>query len=633
MINRSHYMSTTRRPAGSLRTTAIALALTGAVTLAMPVAYAPLALIGTAYADADLVVEKLSYDTGFGIIGIPRLEANGATVSADELKAMLTGKGVGKLSDQLARLTARSIYIPEITFDQKMAGVEQKISYLDISLIDVANGKIGRMKIGKATFDSSIPVDPATAAAGGAGSLAMTGEMAAMSADGVDLAGMVRVFSEKATGDNEPMISIYDSYAIEGYRINTAGIVDISLGRMSGHEFKMRPMKVPFAELMSSLPKPNADGAPPSPEEAKTLMAMMKNFVDIYYAFSMKDAVMEDFRASMAGTPPGSEMFKLDRITMADYADAKLGEFVIEGFNISPPGQGVIKFGTMSLKGLDLHKTLTGVISMMDQLAAADPAAPPPQPTPDQLAQMMPTFEAFEIADMKLDFVPPADPLNASPAPVRMELGRFAVAPKAWLGFIPTSLEFTLDGFKMAVDPNDPKMAQLVAFGITDIDLSSKIDYAWDEAANRLSINDLNFDWRGFGKFSAQALLDGVTKDAFSADPLVQQAAMGAALVKKLGVEIENSGMIEAMLAQQATQQGKSVEDIKKEMIAAAAGGIPAFLGSDPKAIDIGNAISKFVADPKKLKISAELEAGIGMLDMFAPDQILKKATIEATAN
>ncbi len=105
---------------------------------------------------------------------------------------------------------------------------------------------------------------------------------------------------------------------------------------------------------------------------------------------------------------------------------------------------------------------------------------------------MMPTFEASEIADMKLDFVPPADPLNANPAPVRMELGKFAIAPKAWLGFIPTSLEFTLDGFKMAVDPNDPKMAQLAAFGITDIDLSSKIDYAWDEAANRLNVNDLS---------------------------------------------------------------------------------------------------------------------------------------------
>ncbi len=84
---------------------------------------------------------------------------------------------------------------------------------------------------------------------------------------------------------------------------------------------------------------------------------------------------------------------------------------------------------------------------------------------------------------------------------------------------------------------------------------------------------------------------------------------MGAALIKKLGVEIENSGMVEAMLAQQATQQGRPVEDIKKEMIAAAAGGVPAFLGSDPKAIDIGNALSKFVADPKKLKFSADWRA------------------------
>jgi hypothetical protein len=71
-------------------------------------------------------------------------------------------------------------------------------------------------------------------------------------------------------------------------------------------------------------------------------------------------------------------------------------------------------------------------------------------------------------------------------------------------------------------------------------------------------------------------------------------------------------------------------------LVAGAAVGIPAMMGNSPASKAIGNAVAKFLADPKTLRISARSRDGLGASDLMMlsdPLALLDKVEISASAN
>ncbi len=139
------------------------------------------------------------------------------------------------------------------------------------------------------------------------------------------------------------------------------------------------------------------------------------------------------------------------------------------------------------------------------------------------------------------------------------------------------------------------------------------------------------------GRASLRAGFGGVTKDVFSPDNTMALVALLGATIRTADLRIENGGIIEKLLAQEAAKQKKPADELRQEFGMAAALAIPVMLGNSGQAKALGQAIARFVAKPGKLSIAAKTKdpAGLGVADLASigePGVILDKLEVTATA-
>ena len=172
--------------------------------------------------------------------------------------------------------------------------------------------------------------------------------------------------------------------------------------------------------------------------------------------------------------------------------------------------------------------------------------------------------------------------------------------------------------------------------GYKELDLSWLTAATWNAATNELQLRELWMRGANMGSTNLRATIGGITKDVFSPDSAMALVILGAT-VKSADLRVENGGLVEKLLAQEAAKQKKSPDDLRKEFGMVAAVGIPAMLGNTGQAKAIGQAVARFVAKPGKLSIAAKTKdpGGLGVADLASigePGVILEKLEITATA-
>ena len=578
----------------------------------------------SAMADAAQVgVDDITIDAGFGKYVIKHMEVEDSSLSATEIRDLFAGKGDGTLVERLSKLSAKSITVPEMRFDQSMGEIKQSITYRDGKIIGIANGKIGKVTFASAAMSSEI-------VAGQKISFSM-GEITG--AD-VDLNTAARVVTEKSTGPDMALQPIYGTFSAKDYKINF-GPVQMSVGSMTGDGIKGRPLSTPFAELMKHLPKPPAPGERPSPDELKNIQAFTVSIFEMYTAFAFGKIEMADFVINSAGDPATNMPAfgaSIARLAMRDFGDAKIGDMTMEGLDVRPP-QGKFHLGKVSLLGLGFKESLKSLSEVMGKLAEA-PAGAPLLPPPD-FKPAPPTLDEFNVADLDVDMMAPAPLENpsAGPTPIRFSLAQYRLQPELDPSGVPRRLRQTIDHFKIELPANTPDLKAARAAGLGKLDLSSSFDASYDAKAQQLNLGALSWALAGQGSSELTGTLDNLPAEAFQGDQFVREAAWLGAALKSVDVTLKNEGLLERIIAISARKDGKSETETRSQLIAAAAVGIPKLLGDSPAAKALANAIAKFLADPKSLHIKATSAEGIGASDAISPDHMLDKVELTATAN
>jgi len=141
---------------------------------------------------------------------------------------------------------------------------------------------------------------------------------------------------------------------------------------------------------------------------------------------------------------------------------------------------------------------------------------------------------------------------------------------------------------------------------------------------------------RGVRVYLPPGGLDAVV-DNISPDTTVAMVSLIGATAKTIELTVENKGLFEKVMAQQAQQKKKSPDDLRREYGMAAAIGIPALLGNGASAKTLGQAVARFITKPGRLAISAKTKDGGGLgLGDFAsigePAKILEKLDITASS-
>ena len=113
--------------------------------------------IPAAHAQQTVTVENLTIETGIGTIKIPKLEAEDSSVAAAEIQDLLTAPSAADAASKIAAISATRWTVPEIIFEQKLGAVNQTITYRDVVLEDIVNGRIARMNMAGGDIESALP--------------------------------------------------------------------------------------------------------------------------------------------------------------------------------------------------------------------------------------------------------------------------------------------------------------------------------------------------------------------------------------------------------------------------------------------------------------------------------------------
>ena len=134
-------------------------------------------------------------------------------------------------------------------------------------------------------------------------------------------------------------------------------------------------------------------------------------------------------------------------------------------------------------------------------------------------------------------------------------------------------------------------------------------------------------------RLDATGTLGNIGKEVFTGDLALAQVALLGATAKNVELKLQNLGLAEKLVENEAKKSKRKVEDVRREYGMMASLGLAAILGPSDGAKALANAVARFVAKPGTLtvKATAKTPAGLGLADVIAlgePTEIFDKIDV-----
>ena len=570
-------------------------------------------LIGVALAQSadSVTLENVTLDLGHLVYKAPRIEFSGVTLSRAELAGLFDLSVTEPVAARLARLSAKEIVVPELVTEQKAGPNRSVARYRNVVARDVVQGRMASLTVDGAAVEVEAPEGKSTATLG------------RITARDLDLAEAARLYSDKAGATPPEMKRIYGVFSMENLLVSGPKGFEGRIARIAGRDFMARPTKDSWAETLKAMGTADTSDKASAAEKTRAINVML----DLFGAFQIgsMEATGFDFR-----DPSGKDKGN-GRIARMAYTGATAGqpaEARMEGLDFDSD-EGKVRIANLSFTGFSFESTFEGLRSMagkpMDKL---DPA---------EARKLMPTIGTMRFSGLDAD-VPDTEAKAKGPN-LRFTVREIEITADKPLNGVPTNLRFGVDGVAFSVPPGAKQdgLRELSELGYTKLDVSGVVAASWNEAGNELVVREVSMRGTDMGSVTLRGTLGNISKDVFSPDTTVAMISLIGATAKTADVTVENKGLFEKVMAQQARSQKKTPDDLRREYGMAAAVGIPALLGNTASAKALGQAVARFIGKPGRLAIAAKAKdgAGLGLADFASigePATILEKLDITATS-
>jgi len=585
-------------------------------------------------AAADFQIDNLRLDFGALVVSAPSVTVKGSPLERDAFIALFNAGSGESAAARMGRLNAAEITAPQFTYEVNLGKDKQTTIYRDIRFSNIRDGKIGRGETPGGTFKAEGAAGP------------MTGSVAQSSFDDLDLRQTARILTEAAApGSNEPMTIILGrlDQGAQSFDMGAAGKISVGKTSARGMAAKVGPTPLGqvFAQLLKEADTLEKSGADPKlemddaqKEASKRLgLSILALFDTVEYGsgevrdIAMTIAVPPEAAKSTGNRAAGPQTLemKMARVAYGEDAPAKSG-FAMEGLRFSGSGaSGAID--SISYSDFSFGPVIK---ALQEELAKPDLDTD----TIDW-RKFVPTIGSVRLAGVSID----APPLLPGNPPIKIGLGTFELKAGEQFNGIPTSLALTIDRLVTPITEGtgNPAARDMIAMGIRSLDLSAKIDLAWEAARNELAIRQISFGGAGLARLEASATLGNVTKDLFSSDTALAQVAALGATARGLNARLENFGLVEKLIANEARKAGRKPEEMRQQFAMIASLGLSSILGPSDAAKALTAAVSRFAAKPGTLTVeaSAKSASGLGLADVIAitdPTEILDKIDLKANA-
>lgn len=507
-------------------------------------------------------------------VSIPSVTAVDSTMDEVALRDALTG-GFAKHVDELAKLSATSITIPEITLtmSSKASGTETNstVSYKDLVLTNVKNGVAESASVGSAVSQS------------GEG----TFTFGKMSTGLLDIGGILALYQVVPGDAEQAMKPIYKDFTWDGAKFETPE-VSCNIGKIHTDEFDARPLKVSFGELMDASKQMEEvqTGATPPPEAMGKVIGFL---TDVFQAF--KSTPTSVGAIDCTGKNKDGKSFTLG-----------LGGIQMDGF--SPGSYPALSISDLKIAADDGHVSLkSGTFKSIDfsaPIAALKDAGTDVAPAwfEKNWRKIIPAWGGLSLSGLSLD-VP--DDKNAGER-VQVELADFDLSLSDYLNGIPTKIVSSAHGVQVPLPPDsDDETAQMLrAIGITRINANYELSASWDKASQTVKVDKVSVSGNDLGSFVLTALIGNATEQLFDPDPQVQEAASLGVTVKNLNLTVTDDGVGDKLIPVLAEQQHADPATYRTQMAGVAEGAALQMLGSTDAARALGVAVGDFLAGKSK---------------------------------
>jgi hypothetical protein len=560
-------------------------------------------------------IDNVTIDAGFAIYRIKHIDVFGSAMSAADLRQLFDVNDPKPLPDRLRALSADRIVAPEIVAEVTAGTPNQTVTYRNFVLTGVSAGHV---------TDASAQTISMTLTDDNSGKV--SGDFGALAAHNIDLILAGRISAGSRSDANEAKGLLYESFSLDGGGfVAQKANVEITFGRISGSNVKARPFSTP----LSALPKDNGQPQLMTPAQKR----MMAGFgADLLDSFDIGNFEIRDVGVKgISDTKPFNA--HLDRVTLADLGDAKIGEFSFAGFSTSTSDGIRVSFANVAFRGFDMSATRARL-----RIAATDIAQPLEEAKPRQL---MPSLREFSLSGFEYRGAASGGAIvaGAGRGGNSVRIGKIETRGTEPYEGIPTALTASLEGLSFDVSQTSPddNLRTIAGLGYSRVDVGSRMDVAWRQSAQELAVNEVSLAAAGMGALKLKGSLTNVSKDLFAPEPAVAQAAALSALLKNVDITVTDQGLLNRMIANEAKRSSRTPDAVRSEWVTAAGVGIPAALGDAPAGRTLGSAMSRFIAKPNLLHISASAPNGIGAAEIMLfsqdPPGFLKRMDVQASAD
>ena len=325
----------------------------------------------------------------------------------------------------------------------------------------------------------------------------------------------------------------------------------------------------------------------PSPEE------LITNVFQFYRSFAFADARISGVSIIFPLGPGLESAIKIKEMAMTDIGSNGIGEMMLVGLDAPNLPEGVSAKLDWAAIG-DIEFAEYAPIEEIIGKLVSDPTYGENNPL-EVARAFMPRSLAYELEGLEVNV--PEIGLTA--------LGKLETTLSTTVPPIPTSLFSKTDGLRIPVKAVQDPQAQALfqGLGLETIVWSDEARLYWDEATQDLRLERLMIDIEGVGRAEASLRFANVPKALFE-DPEGQgQLAAISAQFVDASITFNDAGLTGNGIKFISETQGIPQEDLKQALIAQAAGAT-APIQNEAFTKMVSDAASKFLNDPKDLKIT-----------------------------
>ncbi len=449
--------------------------------------------------DGGFTAQRITADEGTLAAGPLKLTLSDAEVNAFAMPALPAVAwdpqhpftSMIKVYGPFSRLAMTNGRIGSLGLIENNAGVASRIAYDEFRIDRWANGKIAAITAGPLTMEAPNPD----------GLVKM--KVASLETRDIDVGAALRVFDPDSysggIGDgvwhNVTGLTAYHDFVVDGPGLK------MTMTLLSVENFKLRQPRHSFAGFLDQvMADPTASTS--SPESAQAIADMLSAYGLGRLGISGLD---------IAAT--GMSGFHLGGLNISDLSIDRLGEFAVDDFSTEVADVGAVKLGHFAIGNV----VLPGADGLLQAIIASESETAP------DVAAVAPKPGFIELSGLDTAIV---DAPHIALAKLRIDLADY-------IGTVATTISADMTDLVVPVSSLEPD-AQAVfnKFGYDTLDVGYHLKVNWDEAAEALNVDNLQFDMKGAGGLAFSMLLGGLPRAAIETPAMLPSVLPGLSLRK-----------------------------------------------------------------------------------------------------